>query len=263
MNEILVTQENGLATITLNRPDKRNALNETMVKALLHALKSLTQDETIEVLLINANGDNFCAGADLKQMHKVANASYSENYDDAQVLADVLLNLYQFPKPTIVLARGTVLGGGMGLVAACDIAIAAQETKFGFPEVKIGITPSMISPYIINAIGERAAHYYFLTGELFLAEDARRLGLIHNVVKHEELQPTGETLANTLMQNSVAAMISAKQLIRMVTGHPMSAMLAQKTAEHLAQMRSSKAAKEGLQAFIEKRKPNFKGKENV
>lgn len=253
---ITVTAANGIATITLNRPDKRNAMHAPMILELLHALKSLAGDSS-RVLLINGNGENFCAGGDIGWMQKIAAGTEDENYNDAQLLADLLYQLYIFPKPTIVLAHGATLGGGLGLVAAADIAIAAKNASFGFPEVKIGLTPSMISPYVMAAIGERFAHYYFLTGYRFDTDEAHKIGLVQMMTEEDSLQSKGKSLAETLLQNSPLALQSAKQLIRTVARQKMTVDLAQKTSEHLAELRATPEAQEGLRAFLEKRKPRW------
>lgn len=254
---ILVSKSEGMATITLNRPDKRNAMNRQLIGELLQALHELAQDSQTGVLMINSQGDHFCAGADIGWMQAVAAASKDENYDDAQMIADLMYQLHTFPKPTLVLARGTTLGGGLGLLAACDIAIASKNAVFGFSEVKIGITPSIVSPYVVAAIGARAAHYYFLTGERFGAECAYRIGLVHQIVADNALIGSGLALARTLLENSPQAMAAAKQLIRYVATEKITEQLAQKTAEHLAELRATQAAQEGLKAFLEKRKPKW------
>lgn len=254
---ILVSQSDGIVTLTLNRPEKRNAMNAQVIKELLHALHSISSDDNARILLIASNSEHFCAGADIAWMEKIAAGSYEENYDDAQLIADLMYQLYSFPKPTIVLAQGATLGGGLGLLSACDIAIAAKNTSFGFSEVKIGIVPSTISPYVIAAIGERAAHYYFLTGERFGVEEARRIGLIHQMTENEALLSTGMSVAKILLQNSPHALTAAKQLIRRVTKEKISEELGQKTAEHLANLRMTPEAQEGLRAFLEKRTPSW------
>jgi methylglutaconyl-CoA hydratase len=254
---IQVSASDGIATITLNRPEKRNAMHGQMITALLHALRLFSDDNQVRVLLVRGNGDHFCAGADIGWMQQIASGTYSDNYDDAQLLADLMYALYSFPKPVIVLTHGATMGGGLGLVAACDIAIAAKNATFGFSEVKIGMVPSTISPYVITAIGERAAHYYFLTGDRFGAEEAHRMGLIHQRTEQDALLSTGLTLAKTILQNSPTAVVAAKQLIRYVAKEKISEELVQKTAEHLANLRSSPEAQEGLKAFLEKRPPNW------
>jgi methylglutaconyl-CoA hydratase len=254
---IVVSITDKIATITLNRPDKRNALNQQIVNELLNTLQSLMVDAQAEIVVIKANGQHFCAGADIACMEEMVLASEDVNYTDAQLLADLMYQLYQFPKPTIILAQGATLGGGLGLLSACDIAIAAADANFGFPEVKLGLAASVISPYVIAAIGERAAHYYFLTGEKFGAGEAHRIGLVHRVVEREALLSVGLTLAKSLLHNGPHAMAAAKQLLRRITQEKITADLAQKTAEHLASLRVSPEAQEGLRAFLEKREPTW------
>lgn len=254
---ILVTKEQRIATITLNRPDKRNAMNGNMIQALLQTLQHLQSDHDIRVLIIKGAGEHFCAGADITWMQTVSSGSYEKNYDDAQALSDLMFQLYTFPRPTIVLAHGAIMGGGLGLLAACDIALVSQNAVFSFSEVKIGITPSTISPYVLAAIGERAAHYYFLTGEKFDAQDAHRIGLAHRVIEDSLLLQKGQEIAEQLLKNSPNALMAAKQLIRSVAHEKISDKLAQKTAEHLSNLRSSNEAQEGLRAFMEKRLPSW------
>lgn len=253
---IVLSHADDIATISLNRPDKRNAMHGPLIIELLEALKILAADKT-RVLIIDGKGENFCAGGDIGWMQKIAAGSNDENYTDAQLLADLLYQLYIFPKPTIVLAHGATLGGGLGLLAAADIAIAAKNASFGLPEVKIGLTPSMISPYVIAAMGERMAHYYFLSGERFGAEEAYRIGLVHQVIEEDGLRSVGVSMAQALLQNSPHALREAKELIRNVAKQPISEGLAQKTAEHLAELRATPEAQEGLFAFLEKRKPSW------
>lgn len=254
---ILVAQTNGIATITLNRPDKRNAMNGKVISELLQALRSFSSDEKTRVLMINGNGEHFCAGADISWMQQIATASYDENYDDAIKLADLMYQLYSFPKPTIVLAHGATLGGGLGLLSACDIAIASKNASFGFSEVKIGLAPSTISPYVIAAMGERMANYYFLTGSRFGADEAHRINLVHQIAENEALMSVGVTTAENLLKNSPNAVKAAKQLIRQVCREKITVGLSQKTAEHLAGLRASEEAQEGLHAFLEKREPRW------
>lgn len=256
MEFINISQTDNIATITLNRPDKRNAMHGPLIAEVLAALKLYAADAS-RILIIKGNGDNFCAGGDIGWMQKIAASSSDENYDDALLLAEMLYQLYHFPKPTIVLVHGAVLGGGMGLLAAADIAISARDARFGLPEVKIGLTPSMISPYVIAAMGERLAHYYFLTGEQFGADEAHRIGLVHQIVETEALESAGVALAQTLLKNSPQALHAAKQLIRFVAKQTISEDLAQKTSEHLAELRVTPEAQEGLKAFLEKRKPDW------
>lgn len=253
---ILVSQVERVGIITLNRPEKRNAMHRPLITELFSALNQFADGDT-RVVIIHGNGDCFCAGGDIAWMQKIATGSEDENYDDAQLLADLLYQLYTFPKPIIVLAHGATMGGGLGLIAAADIAVATKSSNFSFSEVKIGITPSMISPYVIAAMGERAAHYYFLTGDRFNADEAHRLGLIHVLTDDDALMSVGMTLANTLIQNSPKALRAAKQLIQHVAKEHITVALAQETAEHLAELRATPEAQEGLRAFLEKRKAKW------
>lgn len=248
---------NHVGVLTLNRPQKRNAMNVGMIKEILQVLQACASDEQIKVLLIQGNGEHFCAGADIKNMEEMAGASSDENYFDAQRLADMMYRIHSFPKPTVILAHGATMGGGLGLLAACDIAVAATNATFAFSEVKIGLAPSTISPYVINAIGERAAHYYFLTAEKFDAQEAHRIGLIHRIAKDESLQKVGEQIIAQLLQNGPAAMTAVKGLIQYVAKEKITVSLGQKTAEHLADLRATTEAQEGFKAFLEKRKPRW------
>lgn len=256
MEFITLTHHQQIAVLALNRPDKRNAMHGPLISECRQVLKTLSTDAS-RILIIHGNGENFCAGGDIGWMQKIAEGTENENYNDAQSLADLLQDLYLFPKPTIVLAHGATLGGGLGLLSAADIAIAANNAVFGLPEVKIGLAPSMISPYVIAAMGERNAHYYFLTGERFAAEEARRIGLVHQVVDAEGLMNAGMNIAGKLLENSPQGLRSVKQLIRIVSQQKISPELAQHTAEHLAELRTTPEAQEGLHAFLEKRKPKW------
>lgn len=254
---IELTKEKGLATVTFNRPEKRNAMNAEMIKELISVLHALAKDNEVNVLIITGNGEHFCAGADISWMKTIGTVSAEDNQRDAEMLADFLYQLYEFPKPTIALAHGAVLGGGLGIVSVCDIAIAAKSASFGFPEAKIGIAPSTISPYVMAAIGERAAHYYFLTGIRFGAEESHRIGLAHQVAEDDALKQTGQTLAQTLLQNSPAALKSIKELIHQVASEKITPELGRYTSRHLAKLRTSPEAQEGLKAFLEKRAPQW------
>lgn len=254
---LLVTREKGLAVITFNRPDKRNAMNGDMIKEISNALHVLANDDAVTIVMINGNGEHFCAGADINWMKAVGTYSPEENQRDAEILATLLYQLYSFPKPTIALAHGAVLGGGMGIISACDIAIAAKNASFGFPEVKMGIAPSTISPYVIAAIGERAAYYYFLTGVRFGAEEAVRIGLIQQMTDDTDLYKIGHALAQTLLLNGPKALVAIKHLIQGVTNEKLTPKISKLTAKHLADIRTSPEAQEGLKAFLEKRSPKW------
>ncbi len=245
----------GVALISLNRPEKRNAMNAALIQQLTRELEILALDKKNYVVVITGQGEHFCAGADIGWMQQIAKNSYDDNVADAKQLALLLHTLNTFPKPTIALIHGATLGGGLGVIACCDIAIAAKNSSFCFSEVKIGLTPSVISPYIIAAIGERAARYYFLTAEKFGTDAALQMGLIHKIVSPDELNTIGFSCAQEVLKNSPHAVSSAKSLIAQVAQAKLSEELLDFTAKHLATMRASTDAQEGLHAFLEKRVP--------
>lgn len=254
---IKLAKEQGMAILTLNRPEKRNAMNGEMIGELSHALTALHSDNSTSVLLINGSGDHFCAGADISWMKQLGSLSPEENLADAEALANLLYQFHQFPKPIIAAAHGAILGGGMGIISVCDIVLAATNSSFGFPEVKIGLAPSTISPYVLAAIGERNARYYFLTGNRFDVHEAHRIGLVHQVTDEDALFRTSHAMAQTLLQNGPKALIAIKRLVHEVAHERISSGLSEQTAKHLADLRSTPEAIEGLKAFLEKRTPEW------
>lgn len=254
---VLLAVENAIATITLNKPEKCNAIDNMMVQQLMTAFKQVRADKNASVVILQAHGEHFCAGADINWMQKIAANSLEENKQDARQLADLMNLIYVFPKPVIVLAQGSVFGGGLGLLSAADIAVVAQDANFTFSEVKLGISPSVISPYVIKAIGERAARYYFLTAARFEAAEAHQIGLVHQVVAKEALKSVGVMLANELLKFSPAALTQTKQLTQNVSAQIFSEKLIELTVQHLVDGRNSASGKEGLAAFLEKRAPRW------
>lgn len=254
---VLMSTQERITTITLNRLEKRNAMDGHLVQQLLSALDTTENDKQSGVIILRANGDHFCAGADIGWMQKVAQSPKAENQQDAMLLARLLYRLYTFSKPVIVLAKGVTFGGGLGIVAASDIAIAATNASFAFSEVKIGIVPSVVSPYVIAAMGERAARYYFLTAARFGAHEAHRMGFVHQVIEPEALDSAGKTLAKEILQHSQCAVSEAKRLITHVAREQIDEELIQYTANHLADMRTKQDAQEGLRAFLERRTPSW------
>lgn len=255
---VLLEKEQGVATLVLNRPDKRNAMHQALIEQFVQLLNTVAADESIHVVVLKGAGEHFCAGGDIYAMQAMAMAPYQQNVADAHSLATLIYQLYHLPQPTVALAHGAIMGGGLGLLSACDMVLATQSAVFGFSEVKIGIVPSIISPYVIDAIGVRAARYYFMTGERFSAADALRLGLVHQVVSDHSLLTAANDLVKQLLQNSSSAMQAAKSWIRYVHAQPISDELVRKSAEHLATLRASKEGLEGLSAFIEKRDPKWR-----
>jgi methylglutaconyl-CoA hydratase len=248
-----------VATVTLNRPDVRNAFNETTISDITLAFDELGRNDTVRAIVLAANGPAFCAGADLNWMKKMAGYSQEENQADAMQLAEMLRTIYLCPKPVLAKVQGDCYAGGMGLVAACDITVAAEEANFCLSEVKLGLIPATISPYVIKAMGEQAARRYFLTAERFTAQQALRIGYAHEVVAATELDATVAAIVKALVNNSPYAVQQAKVLVRDVAGLPVTDALLADTAERIAHIRASEQGREGVQSFLEKRKPAWLG----
>ncbi len=255
---VLVTVDTkGVATVTLNRPEMHNAINGEAIERLTRELRTLGEDEDVRIVLLTARGPSFCAGADLNWMKKTAEFSEAENLQDASALAELLLVLDTLPKPTIALIQGPAYAGGVGLICACDIAIAARSARFSITEVRLGLISAVISPFVINAIGESYARRYFLTGERISSADAERIGLVHEVVPDEALAVRGEIFVKMLMQGGPIAQTEAKALIAAVHGRPLDNDMLVDLARRIARIRVSDEAQEGMSAFQEKRKPNW------
>jgi len=253
---------NGVATITMLREDVHNAFDDVMIAQLISAFTQAQHNITTKVIVLRSNGKSFSAGADLNWMRSMANKNYQENIDDAGVLASLMKRIATCPKPTIALVQGAAFGGAVGLVACCDVAIATPRASFCLSEVKIGLIPAVISPYVVNAIGQRQAQRYFLTAERFKADKALALGLIHEI--SEQLDDAATPIIDALLQNSPAAMTQAKALIAFVANESLSDQLIDGTSERIAAIRVSSEGQEGLSSFLEKRQPNWlKGDNNV
>jgi len=245
----------GVATVTLNRTELHNAFDDRLIADLTLALAALGRDPAVRVVVLAANGKSFSAGADLNWMKRAAGYSVSENRRDAEALALLMQTLNFLPKPTVAAVQGPAYGGGVGLVAACDIAVAADEAVFALTEVRLGLVPAVIGPYVVAAMGERAARRYFLTGERFDASVALELGLVHKIVSGAALRDAVEALVASLLAGGPAALAAAKSLIRRVGRVPVDAAMIADTAERIAAIRAGDEAKEGVAAFLEKRKP--------
>jgi methylglutaconyl-CoA hydratase len=254
---LTVTVIDMVATITLNRPDMRNAFNETTISELALAFDEVGQNELVRAIVLAANGPAFCAGADLNWMKKMAGYSQQENEADAMRLADMLRTIYYSPKPVVAKVQGDCYAGGMGLVAACDIVVASEAANFCLSEVKLGLIPATISPYVIMAIGEQASRRYFLTAERFPALEAKRLGLVHELVVPEQLDTTINGIVTALANNSPNAVREAKKLVRDIAGLPIDDALLADTAGRIAAIRASDEGREGVASFLEKRKPTW------
>lgn len=252
---LTLTVEAHVASITLARPALRNAFNETMIAELTEVFEETGRCANVRVIVLGAQGAAFCAGADLHWMKKMATYSQAENHADALQLARMLRTIYLCPQPVVAKVQGDCYGGGVGLVAACDIVIAAEVTGFCLSEVKLGLIPATIAPYVIKAMGESAARRYFLTAERIAATQALRLGLAHEVVAPEALDASVAAIVKALLNNSPDAVRAAKVLVREVAGQPVSEAQLEDTASRIARIRSSPQGREGVQAFLEKRQP--------
>lgn len=257
MRHITVQSDECHATVTLNRPDVRNAFNEEVIAELTQAFNQLGQQAGVRCIVLAANGPAFCAGADLNWMRRIADYSHAENLADAAQLAEMLRVIHTCPKPTVARIQGDVVAGGMGLVAACDMAVAVDTAHFCLSEVKLGLIPATISPYVIRAMGARAAHRYFLTAERFDAAEALRIGFVHDVVGAGALDATVTRLTSALLAASPDAVTTCKQLVRDVAGHELSPELVAMTVGAIADSRTSAHGREGVQSFLQKRKPSW------
>jgi methylglutaconyl-CoA hydratase len=252
-----MTIEGRVATITLNRPEVRNAFNEQSIHELTQAFEGMGRSEMVDVIVLAASGAAFCAGGDLNWMKKMAGYTHEENLADARQLADMLRAIYQCPRPVVAKVHGDCYAGGMGLVAACDIIVASEDAHFCLSEVKLGLIPATVSPYVIKAIGEHAARRYFLTAERFSAREAQRLGLAHEVTQAEGLDASVDAIIKSILANSPHAVRDAKVLVREVAGRSVDEALLIDTAERIARSRASEQGREGVSSFLEKRKPHW------
>jgi|SRR5436190_51516 len=254
---IQVDAKHGVARVTLDRPDVRNAFDDALIAALTRTFQALNADRTVRAVVLAGNGPAFCAGADLNWMRRMAGYSHDENLRDARALAEMLATLDGLDKPTIARVHGPAFAGGTGLVAACDIAIGTPEAKFCFSEAKLGLSPATISPYVVRAIGARAANRYFLTAEVFDAAEALRLGMLSALVPTAQLDGAIDALLKHLLAGGSEAHARIKGLIRQVAGRPIDEALRSDTARRIAEIRASPEGKEGIAAFLEKRKPKW------
>ncbi|SEH58679.1 enoyl-CoA hydratase-related protein [Magnetospirillum fulvum] len=249
----------GVAIVTLARPEVHNAFNERMIADLSSALSALGKDKTVRAVVLAADGASFSAGADLDWMRRSAAYAPAENLADAEGLAELMRVLNSLPKPTIARVQGAALGGGVGLVACCDIAIAVDSAVFCLSEVRLGLIPAVISPYVIAAIGARAARRWFLTAERFVAAEALRLGLLHRVVEADDLDPAIEEMLAALLAGAPEAQAAAKDLIFAVSDRPVSPALIADTTRRIAERRAGAEGREGIAAFLNKRPPVWGG----
>lgn len=246
---------NGIARLTLSRPDRHNAFDEAMIADLTRTFLSLGDAEAVRVVVLNGAGESFCAGGDLGWMQRAAQKSEAENAADARALADMLYVMNACPKPVIGLVHGVCFGGGVGLMACCDMVVAAPDARFGLTEVRLGLIPATISPFVLAKTGVGPARRYFLTGERFGAEEARRIGLVHEV--RAGLDAAAAPMIEAILSSSPEAIADTKALIRDVGGHPINDALMDTTAQRIAARRASAEGREGIAAFLQKRKPGW------
>ena len=252
-----IRQEQAVATVWLNRPDVRNAFNETSIAELTQAFRALDADSSVRAVVLAARGVAFCAGADLNWMKKMAGYSREENLEDAAGLAAMLRAINDCGKPVVARVQGDCYAGGMGLATACDIVVAAETANFCLSEVKLGLIPATISPYVIRAMGAQAARRYFITAERFSAAAAQRMGLVHECVPADALDETVGMLLKSLLAASPDAVAAAKRLVNDVAGQPLTDALVQDTVVRIADIRASEQGREGVRSFLEKRKPSW------
>jgi methylglutaconyl-CoA hydratase len=255
-----VEVDGGVARLVLARPEKHNAFDDAVIAAFTEALESVGNDAAVRVVVVGGEGKSFSAGADLDWMRRMADYGEAENLADARALAVMLCTLNELPKPTIARVQGATFGGGVGLVACCDIAVASKAAIFCLSEARLGLTPSTISPYVVAAMGANNARRYFLTAERFDAAAAERMGLVHMVAAPERLDHAVDDLVAALLQNGPMAISECKQLIRRVANGPVDEAMIEDTAQHIARVRASAEGKEGVRAFLEKRPPAWQTK---
>ncbi len=250
-------EANGVAFIWMNRPERHNAFDEVLIAELTEACRALEADANVRVVVLAGRGKSFSAGADLQWMQRAAANSVVENQRDAEKLAEMLHTLASMHKPTVARIHGAALGGGTGLAAACDIAIASNNAVFATSEVRFGIIPAAISPYVLRAIGARQAYRYFQTAERISATKAAEIGLVHEAVAPEALETKLQEIITSLVQGGPLAQSASKDLIKAVANQPITSELRHDTARRIAELRATPEAQEGIQAFLAKRPPNW------
>ena len=256
-SKVLLTKEQHIAFVTLNNIEKHNAFDDEIIKQLTHAFESLATCVNTRVIVLQASGKHFCAGADLNWMKRMKDFSMEDNQQDSLALAQLLSLMHHHPKTLIASVQGSAFGGGVGLIAACDFAVATEDSKFCFSEVKLGLIPAVISPFVINAIGSRLSKKLFLTAELFNANQALTYQLIQTICRDKELKDVTLKLAHKVANNAPIALEECKKLINHITLPDIDEEILKKTSHVIAALRVSKEGQEGLNAFLEKRQPKW------
>ncbi len=259
-DHLLYKVDNGIATITLNRPEVLNAFNEAVITDMTALFQKAGADKSVRAVVLRGNGKSFSAGGDLNWMRKSAEYTYQQNVDDAMKLGTLLKTINFLPKITIALVHGNIFGGGVGLTSCCDIAIAEDGAQFCLSEVRIGLIPSIIAPYVINAMGERMARRYFMTAERFDAATAHRIGFVHEVAPKGGLDAACDKIIEAILGGAPEAQGRGKKLMLDIIGRPLDDKLIQLTVEQIAEARASDEGKEGLSAFLNKQEPSWRKK---
>ena len=257
MSALTIKNQGAIRTLTLSRPEVRNAFNDDVIAELKTAFIDAGQATDVRCVVLAAEGPAFCAGADLNWMRRMADYTRDENLADAGQLAAMLRAIYECPKPTVARVQGDVFAGGVGLVAACDMVVSVDTATYCLSEVKLGLIPATISPYVIRAMGARASHRYFLTAERFSAAEAHRVGLVHEVVAADALDAKVAELTSALVSASPNAVRACKRLVQDVAEREIDDALVAHTVAGIADIRSSAEGKEGVQSFLQKRKPSW------
>ena len=248
-----------VATVFLNRPEVRNAFNDTVIAELAAVFAELGQDASLRAIVLGGHGKAFCAGADLAWMRSMADYGWDENRADAQVLADMLFTVYTCPVPVVARVHGDCYAGAVGLASVCDVLVAADVAHFCLSEAKLGLLPATIRPYVVRALGEQASRRYFVTAERFSAVQAQALGFVHAVCALDEIDAKVDEVVAALVANGPMATRACKKLVQDVAGRPIDAALREETARRIADIRASAEGKEGVQSFLNKRRPSWLG----
>jgi len=259
MDVLEIERRGAAAWLWLNRPEQRNALNDLILNSLSDSLKELEKDHRCRVVVLAGRGPAFCAGGDLQRMEQASKMTRAKSKIEASRFAGLLYRMHTYPKPLVARVHGAAFAGGMGLVAACDLVVAAEEAEFCLPEVRIGLVPAMISPYLVRAMGEQQARRYMLTGERLAAKEAHRIGFVHECVPAAELDARVEKFAAQLAQAGPQALARSKKLLARVAKAPIGPALSAHTAGVLGEARAGDEAREGIRSFLEKRKPRWQG----
>ena len=256
-----IQRQGAVARVWLNRPDVRNAFNDSVIAELTAAFRELGADASLRAIVIGGHGKAFCAGGDLNWMRAMADYSWEQNRADAQALADMLYTLYTCPLPLVGRVHGDCYAGGVGLASVCDVLVAAEGMHFCLSEARLGLLPATIGPYVVRALGEQASRRYFISAERFSAAEAHRLGFVHELATAESIDAKVDAIVQTLVANGPAAVKASKKLVQDLAGQPLTAEQRADTARRIADIRASDEGREGVQSFLNKRTPRWQASE--